>query len=94
MRKLKAGARDILKNAGKISAKIAKDHAETEFEKYRIIQDRLFESESDFDKEMKAIALKMDIKKNMMNNILNWPALVGQLQIVKSIFSSNLKITL
>lgn len=45
--------RDVLRNAGKISAKIAKDHAESEFEKYRIIQDRLFES--DFDKEMKAI---------------------------------------
>jgi len=45
--------RDVLQNAGKISAKIAKDHAESEFEKYRIIQDRLFES--DFDKEIKAI---------------------------------------
>lgn len=49
--------RDILKNAGKISAKIAKDHAESEFEKYRIIQDRLFES--DFDKEIKAITKNM-----------------------------------
>lgn len=45
--------REILKDAGKISAKIAKDHAESEFEKFRIIQDRLFES--DFDKEVKAI---------------------------------------
>jgi hypothetical protein len=45
--------RDILTNAGKISAKIAKDHAEDEFEKYRIVQDRLFES--DFDREVKAI---------------------------------------
>lgn len=49
--------RDVLKNAGKISAKIAKDHAESEFEKYRIIQDRLFES--DFDKEIKAITKNM-----------------------------------
>ena len=40
--------REILKNAGSISAAIAKVHAETEFEKYRIIQDRLFQS--DFDK--------------------------------------------
>ena len=40
--------RDILENAGKITSKIAKEFAETEFEKYRIIQDRLFES--DFDK--------------------------------------------
>lgn len=45
--------RDVLQNVGKISAKIAKDYAESEFEKYRIIQDRLFES--DFDKETKAI---------------------------------------
>ena len=45
--------RDVLQNTGKISAKIAKDYAESEFEKYRIIQDRLFES--DFDKETKAI---------------------------------------
>lgn len=45
--------RDILQNAGKITAKIAKDHAESEFEKYRILQDRLFES--DFDREMKEI---------------------------------------
>jgi hypothetical protein len=45
--------RTILQNPGKISAKIAKDHAECEFEKYRIIQDHLFES--DFDKKMKEI---------------------------------------
>ena len=40
--------RNILENAGKISMEIAKDKALTEFEKYRITQDRLFES--DFDK--------------------------------------------
>lgn len=45
--------REILQNAGSISTKIAKNHAESEFEKYRIIQDRLFES--DFDKEVKKI---------------------------------------
>lgn len=39
--------RDILQNAGKITAEIAKAHAETEFEKYRITQDRLFESDFD-----------------------------------------------
>jgi hypothetical protein len=50
--------RDVLQNAGKISAKIAKDHAESEFEKYRIVQDRLFES--DFDKELKAITEEME----------------------------------
>ena len=38
----------ILQDAGKVSAEIAKLHAETEFEKYRVIQDRLFMS--DFDK--------------------------------------------
>ena len=32
----------ILKDAGKVSAEIAKLHAETEFEKYRVIQDRLY----------------------------------------------------
>ena len=48
---LLADDRDILINAGKISMEIAKEHAETEFEKYRIIQDRLFES--DFDKLLK-----------------------------------------
>lgn len=53
--------RDVLQNAGKISAKIAKDHAESEFEKYRIIQDRLFES--DFDKEIKAISEEIAIEK-------------------------------
>lgn len=54
--------REILKDAGKISAKIAKDHAESEFEKYRIIQDRLFES--DFDKETKALEKKITENKS------------------------------
>ena len=40
----------ILQDAGKVTAAIAKLHAETEFEKYRVIQDRLFMS--DFDKYM------------------------------------------
>jgi len=44
---LLADDRDILKDAGKISMAIAKEHAETEFEKYRIAQDRLFESDFD-----------------------------------------------
>ena len=38
----------LLQTAGSVSAEEAKKHAETEFEKYRIIQDRLFQS--DFDK--------------------------------------------
>lgn len=39
--------REVLMNKGKISAEQAKLHAETEFEKYRIIQDKLFESDFD-----------------------------------------------
>lgn len=45
---LKLTDREILQDAGKISHKIACDKAITEFEKYRIIQDKLYES--DFDK--------------------------------------------
>ena len=37
----------LLKDAGKVSAEIAKLHAETEIEKYRVIQDRLFLSDYD-----------------------------------------------
>ena len=40
--------RDILKDAGKISHEIAKEKAISEFEKYRVIQDKLYKS--DFDK--------------------------------------------
>ena len=40
--------REVLKHPGKITSEIAKQFAESEFEKYRVIQDRLFES--DFDK--------------------------------------------
>lgn len=43
--------REILQDNGKISAELAKIHAETEFEKYRIIQDNLFVS--DFDRFIK-----------------------------------------
>ena len=50
---LKLWDRDILRDAGKVSAEIAKAHAETEFERYRIVQDRLFES--DFDRVVKQI---------------------------------------
>ena len=47
---LEFSERDVLKDAGSITAEMAKQHAESEFEKYRIVQDRLFES--DFDKEV------------------------------------------
>jgi len=53
---LMADDREILQNSGKISAQIAKEFAESEFEKYRIIQDKLFES--DFDREIKKIKRK------------------------------------
>jgi hypothetical protein len=45
--------REVLQDAGKVSAEIAKAHAESEFEKYRIVQDRLFES--DFDRLLRQI---------------------------------------
>ncbi len=57
---------EVLKNSGSISAKIAKEYAESEFEKYRIIQDRLFES--DFDKESRAIEQELAGKSNASNN--------------------------
>ncbi|MDY0251092.1 MAG: virulence RhuM family protein [Pseudomonas sp.] len=50
---IEATDRDVLKDAGKISAVIAKAHAESEFEKYRIVQDRLYES--DFDRIIKGL---------------------------------------
>ncbi len=53
--------REILQDAGKVTAKIAKEHAESEFEKYRIVQDRLFES--DFDKMVKQVENKSDKAK-------------------------------
>ena len=40
-------------DAGRVTAEIARAHAESEFEKYRIVQDRLFES--DFDRLLKQI---------------------------------------
>jgi hypothetical protein len=45
--------REILQDAGKVSAEIAQAHAESEFQKYRIIQDHLFES--DFDRLIKQL---------------------------------------
>lgn len=50
---LKLWDREVLNDPGKVTAELAKAHAESEFEKYRIIQDRLFES--DFDKLVKQI---------------------------------------
>ncbi len=45
--------REILHDAGRVSAELAKTYAESEFEKYRIVQDRLFES--GFDRMLKQL---------------------------------------
>ena len=50
--------REILQDAGKVTAEIAQAHAESEFEKYRIVQDRLFES--DFDRLIRQLPDKGD----------------------------------
>ncbi len=44
---IEATDREVLQDAGKVTAEIAKAHALSEFEKYRIVQDRLFESDFD-----------------------------------------------
>ena len=56
---LMADDREALQDAGKITTEIAKAKAETEFEKYRVVQDRLFMS--DFDKYM--LELEKNAKK-------------------------------
>jgi hypothetical protein len=60
---LQFNERDILANPGKISKEVAKTFAESEFEKYRVVQDRLFES--DFDKYIK---LTLKNQKATVNN--------------------------
>ena len=57
---LAAGGNDVLQTAGQVTAEQAKEYAETEFEKYRIIQDRLFQS--DFDRYMDALPFEEDPK--------------------------------
>lgn len=64
---LMATEHELLTNAGKISMEIARQHAETEWEKYRIVQDRLFESDFDrflqLDTSVKAIDKKKKDKQ-------------------------------
>jgi len=60
---IEAADRGVLQDAGKVTAEIAKVHAESEFEKYRIVQDRLFES--DFDRLLKQLEKN---KKNALSN--------------------------
>ena len=58
---LAAGGNEVLQTTGQVSAEQAKEHAETEFEKYRITQDRLFQS--DFDRFMDALPFEEDSKE-------------------------------
>ena len=58
---LAAGRNDVLQTSGSVTAEEAKEHAETEFEKYRIIQDRLYQS--DFDKFIGELPFIDDIVK-------------------------------
>ena len=53
--------RKILEDKGAVTAEIARAHAESEFEKFRIIQDRLYES--DFDKMVKQVGVPTDVKR-------------------------------
>jgi hypothetical protein len=48
---LQFNEREVLENPGKVSAELAKEFAESEFEKYRIVQDERYIS--DFDEEVK-----------------------------------------
>lgn len=50
---LKFNDYEVLQNAGKVSAEVAKSLAEKEYEKFRVIQDKKYES--DFDKEVKKL---------------------------------------
>lgn len=52
----------LLQDAGKVTAEIAKLHAETEFEKYRIVQDRLYKS--DFDLFLEEFENKLEANKH------------------------------
>jgi hypothetical protein len=58
---LAAGGNEVLQTAGQVTAEQAKEHAETEFEKYRIIQDRLFQS--DFDRYMDTLPFEEEPKE-------------------------------
>ena len=58
---LTADDREVLRDSGKITAEIAKSKAETEFEKYRIVQDRLFMS--DYDKYLQELQSRTNTEK-------------------------------
>ncbi len=58
--------RDILQDSGQVKAKVAKSFVESEFERYRIVQDRLFES--DFDKDLKKQLEEINDSNNNKGN--------------------------
>jgi hypothetical protein len=58
---IEATDRAVLQDAGKVTAEIARPHAESEFEKYRIVQDRLFVS--DFDATLKILGKPTPTRK-------------------------------
>ena len=60
--------RDLLSDSGKVSAQVAQTHAETEFEKYRIVQDRLFEN--DFDRVLRDLEQNMQEESMQKESIL------------------------
>ncbi len=60
---LQFNQKDILENSGKVTAIIAKEFAEQEYEKYRPIQDKLFES--DFDREINKLWLLNDKSRKL-----------------------------
>ena len=58
---IEATDRQVLQDAGRITAEIARAHAESEFEKYRMVQDRWFES--DFDRMIRQIGWRSDARE-------------------------------
>jgi hypothetical protein len=69
---LQAAGTDLLTNAGKVTALAAKIHAEGEFEKYRVIQDKLFSS--DFDRflqeaNVEDLAREMGAAENAVDEV-------------------------
>lgn len=63
---IQATDRAVLQDAGKVTAEIAKAHAEAEFEKYRIVQDKLFES--DFDRQINLLKQQRITKTENKNS--------------------------
>lgn len=59
----------LLKDAGKVTTEIAKIHAETEFEKYRVIQDKLFLS--DYDRYLLELEAKAEEQDIVLKNLFN-----------------------